>query len=68
LIHERDRAAEAYLKRFHEIDWSDSTLYHLVVNTAKWDVELAADVVIHALHRLTAVEQPEAVDEQAAAA
>jgi cytidylate kinase len=44
-IAERDQAAEDYLRRFYQIDWSDPSLYHLVINTGKWDVEAAARLV-----------------------
>jgi cytidylate kinase len=68
LIQDRDRAAEAYLKHFHGVDWSDSTLYHLVVNTGKWGIQQAADVVVNALHRLPAVGSTASVGQEAAAA
>ena len=55
-ITERDRAAAAYLKRFYGVDWSDPTLYHLVINTGKWDIEAAAHLVVNALSYLPPVE------------
>jgi cytidylate kinase len=48
LITGRDKAAASYLKRFHDVDWADPGLYHLVLNTAKWDVEGAARVIANA--------------------
>jgi cytidylate kinase len=48
-VSERDRGAEAYLKRFYDVDWSDSSLYHLVINTGKWDTEAAAHLVVNAV-------------------
>jgi cytidylate kinase len=48
----RDKAAAAYLKRFYDIDWSDPTLYHLVVNTGKWGIEAAAHLIVNAVSYL----------------
>ena len=53
---ERDKAAAAYLKRFYGVGWSDLTLYHLVINTGKWDIEAAAHLVVNALSYLPPVE------------
>lgn len=55
-ITERDKAAADYLKRFYDIDWSDPMLYHLVINTGKWDVEAAAHLIVNALSYLPPVE------------
>jgi cytidylate kinase len=49
---ERDKATSAYLKRFYDIDWSDSTLYHLVINAGKLDSEAAAHLIVNALSYL----------------
>jgi len=48
----RDRAAADYLKRFHDIDWSDPLLYDLVVNTGKLDSEAAIYLVTEAVKHL----------------
>jgi cytidylate kinase len=48
----RDKAAADYLKRFHGIDWSDPLLYHLVINTGKWDIEAAAHLIVNAVGHL----------------
>jgi len=45
VISERDAASADYLKRFHGIDWSDAMLYHLVINTGRWGLEAAAQVI-----------------------
>ena len=50
----RDRAAADYLKRFHEIDWSDPLLYDLVVNTGKLDAEAAIYLITEAVKHLPA--------------
>ena len=52
LTRDRDKAASAYLKRFYDIDWSNPMLYHMVVNTSKWDVESVAQIVVSAVSHL----------------
>ncbi|MGC9399446.1 MAG: AAA family ATPase [Anaerolineae bacterium] len=52
LTRERDKAASAYLKRFYDIDWSNSMLYHMVLNTSKWDIEAAAQIIVSAVSHL----------------
>jgi cytidylate kinase len=64
LIRDRDRAAQEYLRRFHDIDWSDPLLYHMVINTDKWTIEAGAHMVVNAVGFLpppepTAAEGPE---------
>lgn len=49
---ERDRAAAAYVKRFYDLDWADPMQYHLLLNTGRWDVEAAAQIVVNALNYL----------------
>ena len=49
LVTERDRAAAAYLKRFYNIDWTDSLFYHLVINTAHWKIGTAANLIADAV-------------------
>lgn len=46
LIDTRDAASSDYLKRFYNVDWSDSSLYHLILNTGKLSIEQAAGVII----------------------
>jgi cytidylate kinase len=48
-VAERDRAAAAYLRRFYGIDWADPSLYHLVVDTAKWGIESVACLIANAV-------------------
>ncbi len=45
-----DQARAAYMLRFHEADWLDPTLYHLVINTGQVSVEAAVSLIIHAAH------------------
>jgi cytidylate kinase len=51
LIGERDKAAAEYVRRFHGLDWTDPTFYHLTLNGSRLGeahvVELIADVVRH---------------------
>ncbi len=56
LTRERDKAASAYLKRFYNIDWSNSMLYHMLLNTSQWDVEAAAQIVVSAVGNLRRVQ------------
>ena len=45
----RDRASADYLKRFYDIDWEDSLLYDLVINTGRVDIEAAAQLIVKAV-------------------
>jgi len=45
-----DRARSDYLRRYHDVDWLDPTLYHLVLNTAYMPVPTIVKLVIDA-HR-----------------
>jgi cytidylate kinase len=47
-----DRASAEYLKRFYDIDWNDPTLYDLVINTNRLDVETAAQLIVQAVSHL----------------
>jgi cytidylate kinase len=47
-----DRATADYLKRFHHIDWLNPHLYDLVINTKKFGVEAAAQLIVSAVKRL----------------
>lgn len=52
----KDQAAAAYLSKFFDIDWDNPLLYHLVLNTGKWEIEAVANIIINAipqLHTLT---------------
>jgi cytidylate kinase len=52
LISDRDRAAAEYLRRFHDIDWSNPSLYHLVLDTKKWGIEPAVKLIVQAVNCL----------------
>lgn len=43
-----DRARFDYLRRYHDVDWLDPTLYHLVLNTGRMSIAMAADLIIAA--------------------
>jgi cytidylate kinase len=51
-----DRASAEYLKRFFDIDWTDSTLYDLIINTTKLDIEGSAQLIAKAVTYLPEVE------------
>ncbi|GAK56276.1 putative cytidylate kinase, putative [Candidatus Vecturithrix granuli] len=48
MVEKRDHAIADYLKRFHNIEVSDPTLYHLVLNSGKWDVETIVKIIVNA--------------------
>ena len=52
VVAERDRAAADYLKRFYGVDWSDSLLYHLILNTGRWGIESASRLIVNAVSLL----------------
>jgi hypothetical protein len=43
-----DRARFDYLRRYHDADWLDPTLYHLVLNADRLSVATATDLIIAA--------------------
>ena len=43
-----DRARFDYLRRYHDVDWLDPTLYHLVLNTAGLPAESAVKLIVDA--------------------
>ncbi|HVP21095.1 MAG TPA: cytidylate kinase-like family protein [Anaerolineaceae bacterium] len=48
-ISRKDKASGYYVKHFYGLNWSDSSHYHLVINTGKWDVEAAAKLIVDAV-------------------
>jgi cytidylate kinase len=46
---ERDRASAEFVRRYHDADVDDPTLYDLSINTGKLPWEVAADLIIGAL-------------------
>lgn len=45
LVEQREKAARYYLRRFFDIDPSDPSLYHLVLNTGRMSTQMAVRVV-----------------------
>jgi cytidylate kinase len=43
-----DRARFDYVRRYHDSDWLDSSLYHLVINTGRVPLVVAVDLIIAA--------------------
>jgi len=43
-----DRARFDYLRRYHDADWLDPTLYHLVLNTGRVSISTAIDLIVAA--------------------
>lgn len=46
LIEEKDLASKDYIKCFYKLDWSDPSLYHLVINTAKINQDQAVRTIV----------------------
>jgi CMP/dCMP kinase len=55
VVAQRDRAAADYLKRFYNVDWADSLLYHLIINTGRWGIESASYLIVNAVNQLPPV-------------
>jgi cytidylate kinase len=52
-IAERDYAANSYLKDFYDIDWDDSLLYHLTINSGTLGIETAVQLIAKAVAALS---------------
>lgn len=52
LIAQHDRRTAAYLKEVFSIDWNDPLLYHMVINTARWEPDVAASLILDAVREL----------------
>lgn len=48
-----DKARASYIRRNYRVDWLDSRLYDLVINTGKIGYDDAVDLVIHAFQSIT---------------
>jgi cytidylate kinase len=55
LIEKSDIASADYLKRFYNVSWSDSSLYHLIVNTGKLSFENAAEMIVDLVRKFETV-------------
>lgn len=47
-----DEAADAYLKRYYDVDLANPLNYHLVINSGKWGIEASAQIIVNALSHL----------------
>jgi cytidylate kinase len=47
-VRANDHARADYLRRYHDVDWLDPTLYHLIINTGFISVATAVDLVVRA--------------------
>ena len=47
-IRTNDRARFDYVRRYHDVDWLDPTLYHLTINTGRLSMDTAVDLIIAA--------------------
>jgi cytidylate kinase len=54
-VRAKDAAAVAFLERFFHIDWNNPLLYHLIINSGKWEVARVPEIVIAALMNLKTV-------------
>ncbi|MBN1248895.1 MAG: cytidylate kinase-like family protein [Anaerolineae bacterium] len=53
----KDQSAIAYLERFFGINWDNPTLYHIVLNTGKWELSDVAEILIDALTHLRTISE-----------
>jgi cytidylate kinase len=47
-VRQADEQRAGYLRRFYNVDWLDSSLYDLVINTDQLSADLAADLIVAA--------------------
>jgi cytidylate kinase len=52
VVIEHDQAVAEYLKRLYGIDWADSALYDLTINTGKLSLDAAAQLIVSAVRCL----------------
>jgi cytidylate kinase len=62
-IRASDRARFDYVRRYHDADWLDATLYHLTINTGWLPASTAADLII-ATQRTMADAAPDTVQDE----
>jgi cytidylate kinase len=53
-VRNSDEQRSGYMRRFYNVDWLDSRLYDLVINTDQITLETAAGLVVEAARALTA--------------
>ena len=59
-----DRARFDYVRRYHDADWLDPTLYHLTINTARVSVDTAAELIIAAQQSMMESKRDETREEE----
>lgn len=59
-----DRARFDYLRRYHDVNWLDPILYHLVINTACIPVATAVQLIIETQHAISQAASRDDVDAQ----
>jgi hypothetical protein len=47
-----DQARRHYLRRYHQVDWLEPTLYDLIINTSKISPDLAVELIVKAYREL----------------
>jgi cytidylate kinase len=52
LIEDRDKASTEYLRRFYNVDWEDPTNYDILLNTAKMDLDIAAEMISSVVRKM----------------
>jgi cytidylate kinase len=52
LARRQDKATAHYVRHLFGIRWDDPVLYHLVINTGKWEIESAAQLIADLAGRL----------------
>jgi len=57
LVRSKDQAAADFLKHFFDIDWENPLLYHLVINTGRWELADASELIVNALTHLQMVNE-----------
>lgn len=62
-IRTSDRARADFLRRYHNIDWLDSTLYHLVINTKLVPATTSVSLIVAASRALAPAGEQDALDE-----
>lgn len=51
-VRSSDRARFDYLRRYHGVDWLDSTMYHLIINSERVPVSAAMELIVTAQQAL----------------
>lgn len=52
MIRASDRRRATYIRRNYDVEWSDATLYHVVINTGTVPDGVAASLIVHSVNAL----------------